>query len=90
MPPVASDVDFNSKSDTDCHNTVFVVSQDIVATKYRPGACENCGAMTHKKKECTEVQAVYYYFSQIMQMKDLLYELILVPHLFWPIIWLIT
>lgn len=25
-----------------------------VATKYRKGACENCGAMTHKRKDCLE------------------------------------
>ncbi|XP_066993652.2 pre-mRNA-splicing factor SLU7 [Anabrus simplex] len=25
-----------------------------VATKFRKGACENCGAMTHKRKDCME------------------------------------
>lgn len=28
--------------------------QTNVAKKYRPGSCENCGAMTHKKKDCME------------------------------------
>ncbi|CAF3536760.1 unnamed protein product [Rotaria sp. Silwood1] len=27
---------------------------DKIATRYRPGACENCGAMTHKRKDCVE------------------------------------
>ncbi|CAI9732650.1 Hypothetical predicted protein [Octopus vulgaris] len=30
------------------------VKQVVVATKYRKGSCENCGSMTHKKKDCLE------------------------------------
>ncbi|XP_044258037.1 pre-mRNA-splicing factor Slu7 [Tribolium madens] len=30
------------------------VDTSKVVTKYRKGACENCGAMTHKRKDCME------------------------------------
>ena len=33
------------------------VVKEKVVKKFRKGACENCGSMTHKKKDCLEVRA---------------------------------
>uniref|UniRef100_A0A4W5RUK1 Pre-mRNA-splicing factor SLU7 n=1 Tax=Hucho hucho TaxID=62062 RepID=A0A4W5RUK1_9TELE len=30
------------------------VQEKAISTKFRKGACDNCGAMTHKKKDCLE------------------------------------
>ena len=35
-------------------------------TKFRDGACENCGSMTHNKKDCLEVRRERVYMSRVL------------------------
>ena len=35
------------------------IIQGPVTTKFRKGSCENCGAITHKKKDCLEVSSLH-------------------------------
>ncbi|GAA5952847.1 hypothetical protein JCM3765_002983 [Sporobolomyces pararoseus] len=45
---------YNSSVDKLDQRFVRGVKAGPAAKKYRPGACTNCGAMTHKTKECLE------------------------------------
>lgn len=43
----------NKKKSSISNNNAFDFGRTAV-TKFRKGACENCGSMTHKKKDCLE------------------------------------
>lgn len=47
--------------------SLCVSTQSAVATKFRKGACENCGAMTHKKKDCLEVKPMKQFYSYLLE-----------------------
>ena len=41
-------------TDSSAHHVRGVIAPGEAVTKFRKGACENCGSMTHKKQDCLE------------------------------------
>ena len=53
--PKATDINYDASANSSIKNWYARGRKaGPAATKYRKGACENCGAMTHKTKDCLE------------------------------------